>query len=173
MKINGEKIKCTPNHHFYERKKDGVPEWVEAENLTNEYYVGYPIDNNSIIPTFYQESKTYKDRYIDLNDENLWWIIGRYLGDGWCENPRKNYHKVVICCSKKSNQELDEIIKHIPSYLKYKVETARTTYKINFYHKPLFEYLQQFGKYAHGKKITSDIMNLPITHLRALSLIHI
>ena len=167
LKITGEKIKCTPNHPFYARKKDGDPEWVEAENLTNEYYVGYPIDNNSIIPTFYQESKTYKDRYIDLNDENLWWIIGRYLGDGWCENPRKNYHKVVICCSKKSNQELDEIIKHIPSYLKYKVETARTTYKINFYHKPLFEYLQQFGKYAHGKKITSDIMNLPITHLRA------
>lgn len=166
LTITGEKIRCTPNHPFYAKKRNETPEWVDAEKLTKEHYVAYPIDNSSIIPTFYQEAKTYKSRYIDLNDKNMWWLIGRYMGDGWCENPRPNYHKVVICCSKVNDDELDEIISHIPSYLKYKVEKARTTYKINFYHKALYGYLQQFGKYAYGKKITSDIMNLPEDYLK-------
>jgi DNA polymerase III alpha subunit/intein/homing endonuclease len=165
VKITGDKITCTPNHPFYSMVDNEI-KWCAAEELKKGDYVGYPIDNNAIIPTFYQECKTYKNRYIDLNDKNLWWLIGRYIGDGWCESPRKNYHKIVICCNKTDEVELNEIISHIPSYLKYKVEEANTTYKINFYHKPFFEYLQQFGKYAHGKKITSDIFNLPIDYLK-------
>ncbi len=59
-----EDIHCTANHPFYVRKRNNLqdsktgkrwrkfdkPLWIEAKNLTREYYVGTAINNKSEIP---------------------------------------------------------------------------------------------------------------------------
>jgi DNA polymerase III alpha subunit len=168
LKITGETIKVTPNHPFYVRTRIGSypktysqPYWKKAKDLSKEDWIASPVNQESEIPVMVDVNKTHKGKVLDLSDKDSWWLIGRYMGDGWTESPRKEIHKIVICCSK-NNNECQEIISRIPSHIHYYIEEAETVYKIVIHNKSFFEYLQQFGKYAYGKKITQDILNLPI-----------
>lgn len=168
LKITGETIKVTPNHPFYVRTRIGSypktysqPYWKRAKDLNKEDWIASPINQESEIPVMVDVNKTHKGKVLDLSDKDSWWLIGRYMGDGWTESPRKEIHKIVICCSK-NNNEYQEIISRIPNHIHYYIEEAETVYKIVIHNKSFFEYLQQFGKYAYGKKITQDILNLPI-----------
>lgn len=124
-------------------------------------YIGIPINKEEVIPSGYE---------LPFDNDNFWWFIGRYVGDGWQET--QNYknkageisyaeEKVVISCSK--NEEL-EIIKEVLEELSfhYWVENSKSTYKINIYEGELFDYLFSFGQYAHGKRINKDVFNLPL-----------
>lgn len=55
-------IRCTGNHPFYVRKKKNgeleTPQWVEAKNLNESYFVGCPIDTETKKNIV---SKSYKD----------------------------------------------------------------------------------------------------------------
>ncbi|NGU31187.1 hypothetical protein G6Z34_13945 [Clostridium perfringens] len=128
-------------------------------------YIGIAINNNEIIPN-------YSEMNLPFNNKDFWWMIGRYLGDGWTEEyQRDNYNerRVIICCSKVDDSELKEIIPHLDLLgFKYRVEKTRTTYKIHINNNDLFNYLQTFGKYAHGKHLNSDVLNLPIDLLKAM-----
>lgn len=168
LKITGETIKVTPNHPFYVRtridsypKTYSQPYWKKAKDLSKEDWIASPVNQESEIPVMVDVNKTHKGKVLDLSDKDSWWLIGRYMGDGWTESPRKEIHKIVICCNK-NNNEYQEIISRIPNHIHYYIEEAETVYKIVMHNKSFFEYLQQFGKYAYGKKITQDILNLPI-----------
>ncbi len=153
-------IKCTINHPFYVRhrikgrvKKYSEPEWVDAQNLKKTDMLCLPVNKNDDIPKF---------KSIDFTNKNLWWLIGRYIGDGWCEYVEDRKEKrLIICCNKKTDGELNEILSKIDNILDFRFEESRTTYKIFIKNDELFEYLQRFGKYAYGKKLNSDIFNLP------------
>lgn len=173
IKIVGDNIVSTPNHPFYVRtnlnkthRKLSEPYWKQASDITTDDWVGAPINQNAIIPSFKGSNKTYKKKEnIDFSDGRFWWIVGRYMGDGWCENPRDHDYRIIICCSKKSN-ELEDICSMIPDYFNYRIDEHRTSYKITMNNKYLYDYLSQFGKYAYGKKLTGDIIDLPVYLLR-------
>ena len=173
IKITGDSIVATGNHPFYVRTKISKnerilsePKWKNLSEITKDDWIGAPINNKSIIPQFKGTNKTHKQHnYLDLTDENIWWLIGRYIGDGWIENPRDGDYRVVICCNK-NNYELEDIKKRIPNYLKYHIDNANTTYKFTFNNKTLFDYLNQFGKYAYGKHLTNDVIDLPVEYLK-------
>ena len=173
LKITGENVIATGNHLFYVisnknklHRNFTQPYWKELKDITCDDWIGSPINQNSIIPKFETTNITYKTtRFIDLSDKNLWWLIGRYMGDGWTEHPKKNTYRIIICCNKKSKELLD-ITSRIPNYLSYNVLNANTTFKIVFNNKTLYDYLQQFGKYAYGKRLTNDIFDLPCDLLK-------
>jgi DNA polymerase III alpha subunit len=175
IKATCDEIITTPNHPFFIRKNIGnpikkysEPYWEIAKNLTTKDYIGMPINHKSIIPKMKNTSKTSHNFLLDLSDKNSWWLIGRYIGDGWIENCRNNDYRICICCNKnKEKNELKTIINKIPKELKYHIDETRTTYKIMIYNKSLFDYLSQFGKYAYGKHLTNDIIDLPIDLLKS------
>ena len=173
-------IKATANHPFYIRRpssirlrkyKDGVdtkiktyeqPKWVNVENIHKGDMLGMPINNSSITPD------NEFSNYLNFNSNSFWWIVGRYIGDGWItHNTNKNTRYLIICCSHET-KELSEIITKlkIEGY-DYRVELRDTVYRIYIKNMKLLEYLERFGKYADGKYLTDDILNLPIELLRS------
>lgn len=179
-----DKIFTTKEHPFLVRKRsrttcieDGKkknirkfdkPDWVEAKNLSNEYYVGTAINQESIIPEWDGTTLHWSDgrrkRYSNVIKnkftlKEFWWIIGRYMGDGWI----KNSGGIIICCAK---DEINEITPKL-DYLEfnYSISNEKTVSKIHISIKEIGEYCEQFGRGALNKKITSDILNLPISLL--------
>lgn len=183
-----EDLLVTEEHPFYVRKKYREwdksikknlrkfeePTWVAAKDLSKDHYVGIAINQESKLPQWEgiekvvnQHTTKKEDNIVTLfNKENFWWTIGRYLGDGWTtlhkRKDRENSfsYKTIICCSKKNN-ELSNIEEKLTGLFKYSIIEERTTFKISIYNEELFKYLEQFGKYAANKKLTSDIFNLP------------
>ncbi|MCI6457166.1 MAG: PHP domain-containing protein [Clostridium sp.] len=172
-------IKTTFNHPFYIRKHIGRkyflennkyksvrkftnPYWEQASNLTKGDYVGMPVNSKSIIPQW---------EGLDLSNENVWWIIGRYIGDGWLrlikkgKNHGQSYH-TLICCSKKDNEQ-QEIEEKISKCFNYTKTEEKTTYKYDISLKALYSYLETFGCGAKGKYLIEDVYNLPIYLLKA------
>ena len=174
-------IEATPNHPFYVREmsvkrlrayKDGVesskktfssPKWKAVEELNvGTDYLGIPVNQESKIPN--------KKLNLPFGNKDFWWVVGRFIGDGWLENPTKHYNncvwnekRVIICCSNKDNQELNEITEKLISCgIDYRVEKVRTTFKIHLKgNNDLYTYFETFGKYAHGKYLNEDILDLP------------
>ena len=160
-------IKCTGNHPFYVRHRRKIkpreysePEWVDARDIKKSDMLCLPINTESIIPEY---------KNLPTHDKDFWWIIGRYIGDGWCEYLEKprNTKRILICCDKRTDEELNEIIGKVGKFFNYSYIEERTTYKIRIHNFELFEFLQRFGKYAHGKRFTKDIFDLPTDMLRA------
>ena len=158
---SGFDIECTENHPFYVRhrlqskqRKYSEPEWVEAKDIIKTDMVCIPINDNTNVPIY---------KNLPTDNADFWWLIGRYIGDGWClyyEQPR-NTKNVVICCNNNGYNELTDIINRLKGLFDFRYEYNKTTYKIYINNVDLFEYLQRFGKYAYGKHLTNDIFDLP------------
>lgn len=152
--INGKTKRI---HHY------SSPNWVQVEDLKpNQDYIGILVNDKEELPVL-----TYD---LDYSKEEFWWIIGRYLGDGWTENRQHKLnnkiheeHQVIICCNKdmKKNEKQTIITQLEKLNYTYRVEEARTTYKIYIKQPHLWEFLQLFGKYAYGKFIPNFVINLP------------
>lgn len=166
---NALPLKVTGNHPFLTRQKYfkgrnrircyTEPNWKTVDQLDKNDMFGIPVNTIEELPI--------SDINLPFDNLDFWWIIGRYIGDGWIECHGKwNQKEFIICCDKTTDSELKEIESHIKDLFDYRVENARTTYKIHIKSLELYEYVQQFGKYAHGKHLTKDILNLPIPVLK-------
>lgn len=173
-------IKTTKNHPFYVRRredvrlrkhKDGVdttvknylqPEWINVENINKGDLVGIPINDNDIIP---------KAEGLDLTNVDIWWLIGRYLGDGWCTDVKNRAEKyLVICCdddeTKNEKQDIIEVLERCK--INYRLEKRTDVYRIYIKDRNLYNYLAyNFGKYSHGKYIPNEVVDLPIDLLHS------
>ena len=101
VKYHPETIICTNEHPFYVRKKNRIwnnekrkyiynfdePIWVNAEKLEKNDYFGMVINDKNIIPEFTVDIKvnknTTKQETIVLNNSNMWFMMGYFVGDGW------------------------------------------------------------------------------------------
>lgn len=184
-----DSIRCTENHRFYARKcvrkypryADGSrgyirsfdkPEWVECKDLDSSYYLGMAINQNSYIPKWGGITLCWSDgrkpRHknqlnVLMDNEDFWWIVGRYLGDGW----ERTGGGIIICC--KSGERNDITEKLDRCNLHYSISEERTVEKIHIPIKELGMFMSQFGKYAYGKKIPGFVFDLPCNLLKALT----
>lgn len=186
-------MKVTKDHLFYVREKyfgkDEIkgypvrkfkePTWKrlsEIENNLKDYYVASAINQESKLPDWngieVNVNQTTKKRLCELNmdDKDFWYVVGRYIGDGWLKKNRKGkyrakYNGIIICCNK-VNGELEELKQRIPTYLHYVVAEDRTTYKLHFSNSELSYFCSQFGELAHGKYLPSFIFDLPKEYLK-------
>jgi len=171
VKIGGQTIRATENHPFYATKTyyKGAnkiiedPKWVELKEILknkNLYKIASPINNESIIP----DIKT-----VPIDKETFWWIVGRYLGDGWTFKrglKGSGDYRIVISCGK--HQIDGEILKKIGEIYKFRVSEEKTAYKIYINNKNFYEFLQDFGKYSYGKKLPKFVFDLPKNLLSSL-----
>lgn len=179
-----EDIHCTANHPFYVRKRNNLqdsktgkrwrkfdkPLWVEAKDLTREYYVGTAINNKSEIPhwdgivkSVNATDKTYIENTLSEKflTKEFWYIIGRFIGDGWV----KNNGGIIICAN---DSELHQITPYLEKLnWNYCISKERTINKIHIAFKEIGEYCLRFGKGAANKHLTDDILNLPVDLLKS------
>lgn len=188
LKIKGmgfDNITCTPNHKFKIRKRitktkkiNGVrhnihsftePEWVEAKDLSVGMFLGFAINQNSIMPKWegYEYKRPLKDKKIAnhiseiIDKHEFWWLVGRYLGDGWYDKD-----ELSIRISVKTEQLSD--VTNVLEILGYKYsiyEKDRPAQKVFVSNKELVAFLKQFGKGAYGKHIPGFIFDMPINYL--------
>ena len=184
IKVFGvEEFNVTAEHPFYARKFKRVwdcvnktnkrlfsePEWVEVKDLDKTYYMGIAINQESKLPLWQGYEYKHQNRItkckneLNFENENLWWLIGRYMGDGWTSvtnrksKPNSPNYRTIICCAK---HEINEITQKLDGLFNYSVAEERTVYKIHIVNKELTLFLQQFGQGASNKRVTSDILNL-------------
>ena len=180
LKIMGcEPIEVTGNHPFFIRKHIGRkytkdsnsnkytsirkftdPYWERVENLQKGDFIAQPVNEKSLIPI----------GDLDFESIDFWWIVGRYIGDGWLRiqskgiNHGQSYH-TLICCNNK-NKEDKEIENKLNGLFSYSKSKDKSTYRYDISSKSLYLFLQQFGTYAFGKHLTNTIIDLPIDKLQ-------
>jgi len=178
-----EKIYCTPNHPFYVRRKykkwneerrsyDRLfesAEWVYAKNLSKEYYVGCPINQIEEIPVwngFDKKTgwgyKVHENRLGDyLNHKDFWYIIGRYIGDGWYRHDSG----IIICAN---DCKIGQILSRLENLgFNYNIVKERTVNKVHIAFQDIGVFCQQFGRGAANKHLGKTILNLPRELLRS------
>jgi hypothetical protein len=170
---------CTPEHPFYVRERYKVwdnpnrvykrlfhnPVWVEAKDLTKNHYLGIAINQKSEYPQWngvednrwghHNISNTLSKKFQWLS---FWYIMGRYVGDGWRRSSESS-KGVVICCGGRNEYELAKALNSCG--FNFHTTKERTVTKYHICCKELYEFVERYGYYAHGKRIDAETMNLP------------
>ena len=177
-------IITTEEHPFYVREKYRIwnnekrmydrkfkePQWVKAKNLNKDYYVGIAINQESKLPNWegveFEWSDGRKNRKSNILKEKFsmnefWWIIGRYMGDGWL----RHGSGIIICCAKDEVNEIKPYLEKLE--FNYNLIEERAVYKFHIPFKEIGKYVEQFGKGALNKRLTNDIFDLPIHLLKS------
>ena len=159
-----EGLRTTENHLFYVRKKykEGHksvrkftnPTWVECKNLTKEHYMGFPVNDKN------NEPCTSEYTNIDLSEETIWYLAGRYLGDGWIR-ARKDRSTgiggVIVCCGKHKSDKFETIIGEKYHYTKVEEKTVN---KYIFSNVEMAKFFAKMGKGAENKFIPQEFIDL-------------
>ena len=182
VKVRGmcfKEIICTPSHPFYVRRRYryghrserrfAAPEWVAAENLTRDHYVGYAINTKAEYPKWDGVIGTrWKKQCNELSERfinpQFWYLMGRYVGDGW-KRTGKTGNGIVICCSERNEHLLRracESVGFTPT-----IDRDRTVTKYIISSNELHAFVDRYGYKAHGKRVDEETINLPIEQLKA------
>jgi DNA (cytosine-5)-methyltransferase 1 len=175
-------VSATNNHKFYVRKKIikgskrtfTVPEWKTVEEIMMDkdgiYMFGSPINKIEEIPdwnginVWENQIKQKILKNLDMTDPLLWYILGRFIGDGWVRknfkkgDKRAKYSGIIICCNKNETEELKKII---GDKYHYTISQERTVDKFHFTNTELGYFASQFGQGASEKVIPAFVQNLP------------
>lgn len=180
LRINAmgfDSMVCTMEHPFYVRTRRRVynkelrnkervfdaPCWKKASELSKDTYLGYAINKECSLP---QWGGTIDNRWGHNRSSNVlsslftnssfWYIMGRYVGDGWKRSDRSG---IVICCGGRNEDTLLAAFDAVG--FSYTIAKERTVTKYHIAIKELYEFVERYGYYAHGKHIDVETMNLP------------
>ena len=176
-----DEIFCTTNHPFLTRKRYRYghkrvrlfkePEWKEAASITKDDFLGLSVNTKEELPEWEGTTLhrgTHWDAVNDLtkqfNNPSFWYVMGRYIGDGWQRNDKTHKAILIACCDK----DKDSLIRALTDLgWTYTLTNERTCGRVTIYGKELCEFVSRYGKYAYGKHIDAETMNLPINLLTA------
>lgn len=178
-----ENLVTTAEHPFYVTKKSKIWdsekrsygrhfadfEWVKAKDLTSDHYLTIPIEQeekpiNWDGIEYSRHGTVYKLCNLPLDNDEFYWFIGRWLGDGWTTETTRNdsnkpRQKVVLCCS---HEETVDVLGHIAETgLRYTTSREKTTTKFIFSNNELFAFLRRYGHGAENKFVHQELLQLP------------
>lgn len=174
-------IYCTEEHPFYVRRmyRKGhkwercfhEPEWIKAKNLDMNTYLGYAINQKSELPKWdgsidnrWGHGKQVNKLEHLIPNPKFWYIMGRYVGDGWKHTNEKYGSGIIICCSDRNTESLINALDECG--LHFSKVKERTVTKIHISMNELNMFVDRFGYYAYGKRIDAETMNLPTDLLK-------
>ena len=165
-------INTTENHPFWVLR-EGQTQWVQAGDLTTKDYLIVPINKKAEQPRWegcdlFYNGHTEHSCKLPLEDGRFWYLIGRFIGDGWVtrrKSRNNNISGIKICCAK---DELVELETRLGGVLPYCVIEDRTVYKLQFCNKELGTFCEQFGIGAVNKHIPQNILDLDKRYLQPL-----
>lgn len=175
-------ITTTMNHPFlvrhqykerYRKYKDDIetervcyyaPEWCEAGDIGPNDVIGYMVNANEIAPERFGN--------LPIDAEAFWWIVGRYIGDGWIGKGirhKQGYDRydeyLVICCAHDEQMEITVMLDAVN--FNYRVEKRPTADRIYIKNREMLEYLRRFGDKAYGKFVPNFVLDMPKNLLQA------
>lgn len=172
-----DELVCTGNHPFYARKKVKghlgqrhfcPAEWVEAKSLNKDYYLGYAINTDSKLPKWNGErdGRWGHDNIANsiskmIESPSFWYVIGRYVGNGWLSAGRYGI-SVVISCSDRNKQSLIDALDMLD--VDYSIIEYELCYKVRIWSDEWSVFAQIYGFEFHHKRIDAETMALP-SHL--------
>ena len=184
VKYHGETITCTEEHPFYARKRlkrwnnklrkyeysFDKPEWISADKLTRDHYLGMVINKRCVIPEFSFKRKVnaYKSENINirLDEPDMWFMMGYFVGDGWVEDTRKKdgrlMHKIRFAIN---NDDYETVYSKIKNYLPItdkRCDSGEHCKKYGCNNLVWYNIFKMFGKYAHGKMIPEWVQDAPV-----------
>lgn len=165
--VSGARLTTTPEHPFLARPEGfrphgrerhfGEPGWVEAKDLEGAFAA-------QVLPAPSGDG-------ADSRTEAFWWLVGRYLADGWRveRRGRPGAGRVVICCRP---AEVPELLRRVGEAGQH-ATVARdrrepSAVKLHLTRKGLYGFLGEFGKGAAGKRLPRVALNLDAPRARAL-----
>jgi len=183
-----QSFNCTDEHPFYIREKTRKwnnelrkyeytfknPEWKKACKLTKNHYFGMKINENSIIPDFsfdkiINQHKT-KVVKIKLDNPDMWFMMGYFIGDGWIEETKKkdgrSMHKIRFAINTKDEKDVLDRINNILKLTDKKCPSGNNCNKYGCADFVWFNIFKQFGKYAHGKLIPEWVQDAPKEYIQ-------
>lgn len=177
-----DEIVCTGEHPFYSRKMYRYghfckraftePKWVKAKDLCKSDYLGYAICTKSELPRWEGsiDKRWGHERRVNklkplFDKPSFWYIMGRYVGDGWMKTNEKYGSGIVICCSDRNEHSLVSALNEIGFHFTKAIE--RTVYKYHISMNELNSFVKRYGHLAHGKRIDHDTINLPVNLLKS------
>lgn len=187
-----ENLICTSNHPLYVRaKKKGhtsvrnfsKAQWLSPKEIMHEltkdpvhgiaqvrsYHIGYAINQKSELPKWNFPATTWKQQGNLVNSmldkEDFWYVMGRYIGDGWKRINGKYGNCLIICCSPRNRDSLYGALERLGLH-SHSVQ-ERTVEKVFISRNELVAFVERFGYYAYGKRIDAETINLPIPLLKS------
>ena len=174
VKINAmmlDELVCTGNHPFYARKKVRKghlgqryfcpPKWIEAKSLTKDYYLGYAINTDNKLPQWDGHDNATNSISKMIESPSFWYVMGRYVGDGW-QRTSKYGSGVVVACSDRNKQSLIDALDMLD--VDYSIIEYETCYKVRIWSDEWSVFAQRYGFEVHHKRIDAETMALP-SHL--------
>ena len=176
-----DEIVCTGEHPFYTRERYRYghrsirafrePKWVNAQDLNTNLYLGYAINTKSELPRWggsvdnrWGHHRKVNNLQPVLDNPMFWYLMGRYVGDGW-KKISKSGNGIIICCSSRNEDSLLNAINKL-GWKAYKSE-ERTVLKFTICSNELCSFVDRYGYYAHGKHIDEETMSLPVELLKS------
>lgn len=144
IKGTGCHLRLTAEHPLLVLRNNET-QWVKVKNLLKTDKLSYCIPEGN--------------EDVDISD-NMLWIIGRYVADGWV-NPRM-CHSVNFAIGDKKAKEFDE---HCPEGLYFK-KYKKDCWEYRTANEELQELCLTCGCGAKNKKVPSWVLDLPIERLK-------
>lgn len=156
-----KKLGVTQKYHKFtfnfEKAEDvKVGDYIQVPNI-------YLKESNFNYCEYWDNIGYRTDKLINnpLNNEDFWWFIGLWLGDGWCESDGYN---ISVSFNKSEKFYIDKLKNLINNLFnrKYNERIRNNCVEIKFSFQQLNSFLTNtFGKYAYGKFIPEWIKYLP------------
>ena len=168
VRTSAQSVSCTKNHLFYTSRMDKSVVYEWENNKAKYVRTDYSIKDESwkradeledgdyvLYPYIMEEIPYFSD------DENLWYIAGRYLADGSWRKPERNKHgKITISCNEKKLNELEKRVKN--TGMKYKTRKGTTCLELDIYEESFRTLIRNdLGVGSKGKFVSYNILALP------------
>lgn len=163
----------TLDHKYWARTPGEKPGWVDARDLTHNHEVGYPVPDNT-------ETDLVPERFKG-DEDDFWWMVGLFWGDGHLVNPLKNSGKSALqVCFSISDPDIEAravafMRRHgytgngsaRPGCHQYTWSNGDFRSVVEgFYHER--RGVRKSGKGAHYKHPYTAIESIPLDHLTSL-----
>ncbi len=145
------------------------PRWTKADELMVGHYWACPLRLEPLAVPW------IVGRSLPL-DERLWWLVGRYLADGWTRLT-DDRAELVITCGLHEVEGLRPLLNRWPragrraatGELAWHERETSTAYQFTTNHRGLVGWLRsEFGHLAYGKTLPGWVYGMPAEHRRAL-----
>ena len=152
-------LSCTPDQPLL--TPQGM---VHAKDMEGECYLVPNHIDPLLIPQPHPRTSR-KGNTMPAMDENFFYFMGRWLGDGWVRigrvagKPNATYGRILICDSIDKEQELRAAVEKVAGY--YQTVKTKSVVRFEFTNKMMCDWIiENFGKNAEGKYLPSWIFGI-------------